>query len=145
MNRFLKDAMRGVEGSARDAAQNLLWRLFLTVSVGLIGLGGFGFITASAFLALSASLGAAWAALSTGLGLLLAAGGCVAIVKKPMPKPHLANAPNAPSIPSATDPAGVATTVAFTAAFVLARYLGNDKPDREAFPIGARVCRNSRT
>ncbi|MFT6447227.1 hypothetical protein [Pseudophaeobacter arcticus] len=128
MNQFLTDAMRGVEGSARDAAQKVLWRLFLEISVGLIGLAGFGFITASAFLALSASLGAAWAALSTGLGLLLAAGGCVAIVKKPWSKQHLANAPNAPPIPTATDPAGVAATVAFTAAFVLARYLGDDKP-----------------
>ena len=129
MNQFLTDAMRGVEGSAQDAAQKVLWRLFLEISVGLIGLAGLGFITASAFLALSASLGAALAALLTGLGLLLAAGGCVAIVKKPMPKPHLANAPIAPPIPSATNPAGVAATVAFTAAFVLARYFGDDKPD----------------
>lgn len=129
MNQFLTDAMRGVEGSARVAAQKVLWRLFLEISVGLIGLAGLGFITASAFLALSAPLGAAWAALLIGLGLLLAAGGCVAIVKKPMPKQHLANAPNAPPIPSGTKPAGVAATVAFTAAFVLARYLGDDKPD----------------
>ncbi|MCZ4354572.1 hypothetical protein O4H61_18810 [Roseovarius aestuarii] len=103
--------------------------MFLEISVGLIGLAGFAFITASAFLALSASLGAALAALLTGLGLLLAAGGCVAIVKKPWSKQHLANAPNAPPIPSATDPSNVAATVAFTAAFVLARYLGDDKPD----------------
>ncbi|MGJ8605468.1 MAG: hypothetical protein ACSHXH_15230 [Marivita sp.] len=129
MNQFLTDALRGGEGSARDAAQKVLWRLFLEISVGLIGLAGFGFITASAFLVLSASLGAALAALLTGLGLLLAAGGCVAIVKKPMPKQDHANAPNAAPSPSATDPAGVAATVAFTAAFVLARYLGDDKPD----------------
>lgn len=129
MNQFLKDAMRGVEGSARVAAQKVLWRLFLEISVGLIGLAGLGFITASAFLALSASLGAALAALLTGLGLLLAAGGCVAILKKPWSKQQVANAPKAPPIPSATDPTGVAATVAFTAAFVLARYLGDDKPD----------------
>lgn len=129
MNQFLKDAMRGLEGSARVAAQKVLWRLFLEISVGLIGLAGLGFITASAFLALSAVLGATLAALLTGIGLLFAAGGCVAIIKKPMPKQHLANAPNAPPIPSATDHTGVAATVAFTAAFVLARYLGDDKPD----------------
>lgn len=99
MNQFLKDAKRGVEGSAQDAAQKVLWRLFLEISVGLIGLAGLGFITASAFLALSASLGAAWAALLTGLGLLLAAGGFVAIVKRPWSKQHLANAPIAPPIP----------------------------------------------
>ena len=51
------------------------------------------------------------------------------IVKKPMPKQDLANAPKAPPIPSATDPSNVAATVAFTAAFVLARYLGDDKPN----------------
>lgn len=129
MSQFLKDAMRGVECSARDVAQKVLWRLFLEISVGLIGLAGLGFITASGFLALSASLGAALAAFLTGLGLLLAAGGCVAIVKKSWLKQYPANPPKAPPIPSATDPTGVAATVAFTAAFVLGRYLGDDKPD----------------
>ena len=103
--------------------------LVLEISVGLIGLAGLGFITASAFLALSALLGAAVAAFLTGLGLLLAAGARVAIVKKSWSKQYLANPPKAPPIPSATDPSNVAATVAFTAAFVLARYLGDDKPD----------------
>lgn len=119
--------MSAVEGKARNGVNKMLWRLLLGIMVGLIGVAGLGFLTASAFLALSAVMSAAWAALLIGLGLLLVAVGCVAIAKKPWSKKGLANAPKTQTA-AAMDASNVAPTVAFTAAFVLGRYLGGDKP-----------------
>jgi small-conductance mechanosensitive channel len=128
VNQFLQDKMRGVEDTARDAAQKLVWRLLLGITVGLIWLAGIGFLTTSVFLALSAVMGIAWAALLIGLLLVLVGAGPVAIINYQWSKKELAKVPETPPAAGA-DASNVATTVAFTAAFVLARYLGGEKPD----------------
>jgi len=47
----------------------------LGLSGWLIGVGGLGFLTASAFLTLGVTVGAEWAALVIGIGLMLLAAG----------------------------------------------------------------------
>jgi hypothetical protein len=99
-------------------------RLGLALALGcLIGVAGLGFLTASAFLALEATHGAARAALVVGLALLLLAGGIVAVARGRPPRPLPAG--GAPPRPAAEahHPHDAASLLAFTAAFVLARYL----------------------
>jgi hypothetical protein len=96
----------------------------LALSLGcLIGAVGLGFLTAAAFLALEAPLGAAMAALVVGVALSILAGGVLALARgRPhAPAPAAGAAPRlaaeAPPLPDAVP------LLAFTATFVLARYL----------------------
>jgi FtsH-binding integral membrane protein len=130
LNRFIQDLMRDVQGTVQDSvrggAHQVLRRTLLTLSGGLIGFAGFGFVAASAYLGLSTVLGAAWAALLVGFGLILLAGVLVLLAAARPPKPVPSQAPKPPQGVSEGD---VPALVAFTAAFVLARYLMG--PDRD--------------
>lgn len=96
----------------------------LALSLGcLIGAVGLGFLTAAAFLALEATLGAATAALAVGAALSILGGGVLALARSralgPLPAggaPHR-RAAEAPPKPDAVP------LLTFTAAFVLARHL----------------------
>lgn len=129
MNKFLQDTLRGVEGSARDAAQKVIWRLTFGISVGLIGLAGLGFLAASAYLTLSSAVGLTLAALIIGVGLILLAGGLLLLSKRSSSKPAPEDAGKATPVASRTGGANLAPTIAFTAAYVLARYLSADRPE----------------
>lgn len=128
MKQLVQDTIRGVKGIARDAAQKLFWRFLLGTSLCLIWCAGLGFLTASAFLALGALMEPAWSAFFVGLLLLLVAAGSVAFIRKASARQHRATAPKGP--PTANvETSGALATVAFTAAFVLARYLDGEKTD----------------
>jgi len=123
LNRFLGDTMHGM---ARDGVQKLLLLILLGLSAFLIGTAGFGFLIACGFLMLSTAWGAELAALALGLGLTL-----LAVVLGIWVKRHwwntartMAPETDAPAAKTPED-AGrdAASQVAFTAAFVLGRYL----------------------
>ena len=94
----------------------------LAVALGcLIGAGAIGFLTASAFLALEAPLGPATAALAVGVALSVLAGGVLALARGRPPRPLPVATPRLAA--EAPPPPDAAALLAFTAAFVLARYL----------------------
>jgi len=130
VNGPLAAALTGAAQDARVGARRAM-RQGLVLALGcLIGVAGLGFLTASAFLALEATHGAARAALVVGLALLLLAGGIVALARGRPPRPLPAEgAPPRPAAEAHRPPAeaprppDAAALLAFTAAFVLARYL----------------------
>ena len=115
----LTDAAQDARASARKAM-----RQGLALALGcLIGAVGLGFLTASAFLALETTLGAARAALTVGIALSILGGGVLALARgRPRGPLPAGGAPPrlAAEAPRPPDPVPL---LAFTAAFVLARYL----------------------
>jgi hypothetical protein len=130
VNRFLQDSLLGVENAAEEAGHKVLSRLLLGVSGCLTALAGLGFLCASSFLALSPLLGAGWATFVIGAGLIVLAGVLLALsgrrTSKPLPKAVPAAPPPSPPAAEAGETGSI---IAFTAAFVLARYLAGDKQD----------------
>ena len=123
MNRFLDQTLHKV---AREGARKLLLPLLLGLSAALIMLVGIGFLLASAFITLAAAWGPAMAALALGLGLMVLAAVLVLIAKTQMSRKAVATA-RTPLTPVAADAdRDGAALVAFTAAFVLGRYLTGD-------------------
>jgi predicted lipid-binding transport protein (Tim44 family) len=128
--------MAGVEDIAhrlgrdvRTEATQMLVPTLLALAGGMLGTAAAAFLIAWAYLTLSAALGQGAAALLVGLGLAILAGGLLALARnrlssKTPPEPAPAQAQ--PAAPGAVD---LASEVAFTAAFVLARYMGADKRD----------------
>lgn len=116
---FLQTAVRDAERRAR----RLMLITILGVASGVMAIAGIGFITAWAFLTLSVSMGAGLAALLIGLGLFGFAGAVLAFAvrlrSKPAPK-LAAEHKSATADPGKPDAVAV---IAFTAAFVLGRYL----------------------
>ncbi len=126
MNPLIKDILHGLEDRSRVRANKMQRRVLLGLSGCLIGLAGLGFLTAAAFLALSTVAGPAWSALITGVVLLILAGGFLALVCKPLPNSIPADVQETDTPPAGADPANTGVMIAFTAAFVLARYLNGD-------------------
>jgi hypothetical protein len=125
----LAAALTGAAQDARNSARRAM-RQGLALSLGcLIGAVGLGFLTAAAFLALETELGAATAALVVGLAFLIMAVGVLALAqRRPLGLPPTGATPPRPAA-EAPPPPNPAALVAFTAAFVLARYL-TDRPRR---------------
>ena len=119
MNRFLDQIL---QRAARESARKLLLPLVLGLSAALIMLVGSGFLLASAFITLAAAWGPAMAALSLGLGLTVLAAVLMLIAKTQMSRKAVATARTPPPVAADADRDG-ASLVAFTAAFVLGRYL----------------------
>lgn len=128
MNRFLLDRLLRVENAAEEAGHKVLSRLLLGVSGCLTALAGLGFLCASSILALSPVLGAGWATFVIGAALIVLAGVLLALSGRRSPKLVPKAAPAAPP-PSATaaEAAETGSIIAFTLAFVLARYLAGEK------------------
>jgi hypothetical protein len=120
---FVAAALRGAAQDAQASARKAM-RQGIALTLGcLIGTAGLGFLTASAFLALKAALGATTAALLVGLTLSISAGGILAVARSRAQRPLPAGwAPPRPAAQAPHPPDGV-PLLAFTAAFVLARYL----------------------
>jgi len=137
VNRFLLDRLLRVENAAEEAGHKVLSRLLLGVSGCLTALAGLGFLCAASFLALGPVLGAGWATFVIGAGLMVLAGVLLALsgrrssnpAPKPVPKPVPAAPPPSPSAAEAAEAAETGSIIAFTAAFVLARYLAGEKHD----------------
>jgi hypothetical protein len=119
----LAAALRGAAQDARANARDAM-RQGLAVALGcLIGAVGLGFLTASAFLALEATLGAAAAALAVGIALSILGGGVLALARSRPPGPLPAGGAPPRLAAEAPPPPDAVPLLAFTAAFVLARYL----------------------
>jgi hypothetical protein len=117
----LAAALLGAAQDARARARDAM-RQGLAVALGcLIGAVGLGFLTASAFLALEAPLGASTAALAVGVALSILAGGVLALARGRPPRPLPVASPRFTA--EAPRPPDTLLLLAFTAAFVLARYL----------------------
>jgi hypothetical protein len=87
VNGPLAAALTGAAQDARVGARRAMRQGLVLVLGCLIGAGAIGFLTASAFLALEAPLGAATAALAVGLALSVLAGGVLALARGRPPRP----------------------------------------------------------
>jgi len=123
-----------MEDQLLRSAGRVLLSVLLVLSAFLIGLAGFGFLLASAVMTLSLAVGPQWAALLFGLGLMLLAVGCLALAKGRRSRPIHAGTDKAPTRVDDTDAApgegadeSSALLMAFTVAFVFARYLDRRK------------------
>jgi Na+-transporting methylmalonyl-CoA/oxaloacetate decarboxylase gamma subunit len=124
LNRFLDETLHRF---AREGARKLLRPIVLGLSACLFGAAGIGFLLAWVFLTLSAVWGPAMAALALGVGLTLLAGLLLAVAMRPLSKPDTAAAPT-PRSPAPKDAErDGASLVAFTAAFVLGKYLTGNR------------------
>ena len=123
MNRFLDETLHRF---AREGARKLLRPILLCLTARLFGTAGIGFLVAWAFLILSAAWGPAMAALSLGAGLTLLAGIFLVVAVRPLSKPAAAAAPTPRSLGPKDAERDGASLVAFTAAFVLGKYLTGD-------------------
>lgn len=109
----------------RDGARKVMWEVLFGLSAVLIGLAGLGFLTASAYLALSEIVGAVWAAFCVGLVLVALAGGFVALAQRRPSRPAAVADPKPASGGDNPDAADLGSMIAFTVAFVLARSLSD--------------------
>lgn len=135
---LLKAKLRGMQERARSAARKAVVQGLLGLSAWLAGLAAIGFLTASAYWTLSKDMGPELAALLIGIGfMLLAVGlavgllvGLSAMADKTDTPADVADTPAAhtPSA-SAVDVSGVASIAAFTAAFVLGKFLAGDRAE----------------
>lgn len=123
MNPLLKSMFRTAARDTKRRARALVLKTALGAVSGLVALAGTGFLMAWLFMTLSLEIGPKWAALSIGLGMIGFAGILLVIAAKSgtRPPPSVTNAHRAAGFDAAA-PDGSAV-VAFTAAFVLARYL----------------------
>jgi len=124
LNRLLDEALHRF---AREGARKLLRPIVLGLTACLFGAGGIGFLLAWVFLTLSAAWGPAMAALILGAGLTLLAGTLLAVAMRALSKPAIVPAPT-PRSPEPKDAErDGASLVAFTAAFVLGKYLTDNR------------------
>jgi hypothetical protein len=99
----------------------------LALAGGVTGVAGLGFLAASAYLAIGAVMGHEMAALLTGSGLALLSCGLVVLARRQLSQ-------HGPADPAGKKPADqekavcdTTSQIAFTTAFVLARFLGGDR------------------
>ena len=110
---------RGFGGRVQTDLRKLLWPVMLVLLACLLGVLAIGFLTASAYLAISAAYSPGLATLMLGAGFMGMAGVALLLSRLRLMKPALA----APATAPTATPSEPAATVAFTAAFVLGRYL----------------------
>lgn len=116
--------------NVRMDARELLVPILLALAGGLSAAAGMAFLTAWAYLTLSIAVGQGPAALLTGLGLAIVAAGLLFFARNRLTKKTAADPPvSQPVAPVTGCETGFASQVAFTAAFVLARYLGEGRRD----------------
>ncbi|MGJ8587513.1 MAG: phage holin family protein [Yoonia sp.] len=126
---IVDDIVHRIGQDVRMDARKMLVPALLVLAGGLTGAAGVGFLTTWAYLTLSVAVGYGPAALLTGLGFTVLSVGLLSLARNRLSKHELADPsvtqPKAP----ANDSADVASQIAFTAAFVLARHLGKGKRD----------------
>jgi len=126
---IVDDIVHSIGRDVRKDAGELLVPILLALAGGLTGAAGVGFLTAWVYLTLSIAVGQASAALLAGLGLAIVAAGLLFFAKNRLTKKTAANPPVSQPVATATGKAELASEFAFTAAFVLARYLGEGRRD----------------
>lgn len=107
----------------------MLLPTMLALAGGLSGGAGVVFLTAWAYLTLSIAIGQASASLLLGLAFSILALGLLALARKRLSEKPPADPPLTRPKILATGEADFATQMAFTAAFILARYLNDIKRD----------------
>ena len=124
------DVVRSVGREIRTDLRKLVLPGLLALAAGLSALAGIGFLTAWAYLALSAAVGHAPAALLTGLGYLVVCAVLLFLARRLVSRPERAEpAHRAPRPRHQNETGDAASQIAFTAAFVLGRYLGDNTRD----------------
>jgi hypothetical protein len=121
-----------VHRAARDArtdVRKMILPGLLVLAAGLSGAAGMGFLTAWAYLALTAAIGHGPAALLIGLGHALLSAGLVFVARRVFSKPAPDDASQKSPGVNGNEAGDAVCQIAFTAAFVLARYLGEKKQD----------------
>lgn len=116
--------------AARDTklrVRKLVWTIAMGVMSCLIALGGIGFLTTWLFMTLSLEMGSRWAALLIGLILIFLAAIMLAVAAKVSFKPTVKVAPKNQHETSDTSASDGTAMIAFTAAYVLSRYLTGGK------------------
>jgi hypothetical protein len=107
----------------------MLLPILLTLAGGLTAAAGVAFLTAWSYLTLSIAVGQGPASLLIGLGLTIFAAVLLVFARNRFAKRPLTDPPVTQPTASATGETALASQVAFTAAFVLARSLGGGRRD----------------
>ncbi|MBN8292098.1 hypothetical protein JI664_09000 [Rhodobacter sp. NTK016B] len=107
----------------------MLLPIVLALAGGVTGAAGAAFLTTWAYLTLSVVVGYGPAALFTGFGLTVLAAGLLVLARNRFTKKTASDPPVSRPVATATGKADLASEFAFTAAFVLARYLGEGRRD----------------
>ncbi|WP_296376958.1 phage holin family protein [Yoonia sp.] len=126
---IVDDIVHSICRSVRKDARRLLLPTVLALAGGLTGAAGVAFLTAWAYITLSLAVGQAWASLLIGLGLIILAAVLLVIARNRFTKKTLTDPPVSQPAAPATGETDFASQIAFTAAFVLARYLGERNRD----------------
>lgn len=124
---IVDDIVHRIGRDARKDMGAMLVPALLALAGGVTGVAALGFLVASAYVALGAVMGYGLAALLTGSGLVLLSLGLIVLSRRQMSQ-------RGPADPARKTPAAqesaesdTASEIAFTTAFVLARYLGGDR------------------
>jgi ABC-type nickel/cobalt efflux system permease component RcnA len=126
---IVDDVVHSIGRDVRKDAGKLLVPILLALAGGLTGAAGAAFLTAWAYLTLSSAVGQAAASLLIGLGLTVLAAGLLVLARKRFTKKTASDPPvSQPAAPAIVE-TDLASQIAFTAAFVLARNLGKGRRD----------------
>ncbi|MBW0159353.1 phage holin family protein [Sinorhodobacter sp. B57] len=124
---IVDDILHSVGRNVRRDARRLLLPILLTLVGGLTAAAGVAFLTAWAYLTLSIAVGQGPASLLIGLGLTILAAVLLVFARNRFAKRALTDPPVSQPAAPATGETGLASQIAFTAAFVLARSLGEGR------------------
>lgn len=126
---LVHDIVQSIGRSVRKDARPLLVPILLALAGGLTGAAGVAFLMAWAYLMLSVAVGQVSASLLIGLGLTVLAAILLLFAKNRFTKKTLTDPPvSRPAAPAVGDN-DFASQMAFTAAFVLARNMGEGRRD----------------
>ncbi|WP_321363656.1 hypothetical protein [uncultured Celeribacter sp.] len=126
---IVDDVVHSIGRSVRKDAGELLVPILLALAGVLAGAAGVAFLTAWAYLTLSSAVGQGPASLLIGLGLTILAVGILALARNRLTQTIRLDPPVTQPATSAPSEAEFASQIAFTAAFILARYLKQSKRD----------------
>jgi hypothetical protein len=113
----------------RREVRPMLLPILLALAGGLTAAAGVAFLTTWAYLTLSIAVGQGPASLLIGLGLTILAAVLLVFARNRFAKRALTDPPVSQPAAPATGETGLASQIAFTAAFVLARSLGEGRRD----------------
>ena len=126
---IVDDVVHSIGRSVQKDARHLLVPTLLALAGVLAGAAGVAFLTVSAYLMLSVVVGQASAAFLIGLGLTVLAVGLLAVARNRFKQATQLDPPVTQPETSAPSEAEFTSQIAFTAAFVLARYLKQSRRD----------------
>jgi len=126
---IVDDVAHSIGRSVRKDARHLLVPILLALAGGLTGAAGAAFLTVWAYLMLSIAVGQGPASLLIGLGLIILAVGLLAVARYRFTQATQLDPPVTQPDTSAPSDTDLASQIAFTAAFVLARYLKQSRRD----------------